>query len=515
MALSQLEPFELKGEWWRSDGRALLDAFDADPGSPSVAAVQSLALTQTQSDRRSGADAENACPGHLRFDPDDGLRLSLLGASNVVFGDDGEDIVIHGRTAHGRPCTLLGCFVAENNITIPAGFAEFEIHAGQLIHGAFVEDATELRFDRALITLPGLREFLASGARGPDGAHALGLGTEGSEEREARVEGATFTFWVGWRSARSTDVRTETREAQVAIALDSPVDLEAWRKKWMAPMVRLVSFSCREGVRPGTFTATFDPEDGEPDLDRPARRQEVEIVAPQKALVRDPRLRPERMLLNYAALGAEPEAVLARWFRLHCELGGAADFLFGALAEPLPLEPRLITMASVAEAYHRVFHDRPVVDPGIHERSVAQMADAIDDDGLAAHYRRRLRFADQPSQNERILSVLRRAGEAIGPLGRKSGRLANAVTDARNYFVHLPAEGESGPESPRLYELNQLLTLAVLVNLLLDLGLPPSQIEIQVGQSYAREPFWDRLRARDCAWPKSAPKADPLFRVQG
>lgn len=511
MALSQLEPFELKGEWWRSDGRALLDAFDADPGGPSVLGGQSLALAQTRRDRRSGADADNGCAGHLRFDPDSGLRLSLLGASNAVFGDDGEDFVIHGRTAHGRPCTLLGCFVANNSTTIPAGFADFEIHAGQLIHGAFVEDASGLRFDRALITLPGLREFLASGARGPDSAHTQGLGREGSEEREARVEGATLTFWIGWLSARSTHTKTETREAQVAIALDSPLDLEAWRKDWLAPLVRLISFACREGVRPETFTATFDPGDGEPD--RPARSQEVEIVAPQKALVHDPRLRPERMLLTYAALGAEPEAVLARWFRLHCELGGAADFLFGALAEPLPLEPRLITMASVAEAYHRVFHDRPVVDPGIHERSVAQMAEAIDDDGLAAHYRRRLRFADQPSQNERILAVLRRAGEAIGPLGRKSGRLANAVTDARNYFVHLPAEEESGQESPRLYELNQLLTLAVLVNLLLDLGLPPPQIEIQVGQSYAREPFWDRLRARDCAWPKNAPKASPLFGV--
>jgi hypothetical protein len=500
MALSQSEPFEIKGEWWRSDGRELLEAFDRDPGAPSITAEQSLAITQTESRRRCGADPGHACAGHLRFDPDHGLRLSLLGASSAVFGDDAEEFVIHGRTAHGRPCTLLGCFVVDHTTTVPAGFAEFGIVANLLIHGAYVEATSELRFGRALITLPGLREFLSSGARDPAGGRSPGLGREGSEEREARVEGATLTFWIGWMSSRSVHTRTETREAQVAIALDSPVDLETWQEDWLRPLVRLVSFSCREGVRPETFTATLDPEDGE---DGPAWRQEVEIVAPQKALAREPRLRPERMLLTYAALGADPGAALARWFKLHRELGGAADFLFGALAEPLPLEPRLITMASVAEAYHRVFQDLSLVESGLHERSVEQMVGAIDDDDLAAHYRRRLRFADQPSQNERILAVVRRAGEAIGPLGRKSGRLSNAVTDARNYFVHLPAEEESGQENPRLYELNQLLTLAVLVNLLLDLGLPIEQIEIQIAQSYAREPFWDRLRARDCAWPKA------------
>jgi hypothetical protein len=508
MALSQLEPFEIKGEWWRSDGRELLEAFDADPSGPQVAAEQSLAMTQTERHRRSGADPEHACAGYLRFDPDGGLRLSLLGASSAVFGDDGEDIVIHGRTTHGRPCTLLGCFVADHTTTIPAGFAEFEIVANQLIHGACVETSAELRFDRALITLPGLREFLSSGARDPGGGHTRGLGREGSEEREAHVEGATLTFWIGWLSSRSVHTRTETREAQVAIALDRPVDLDAWREDWLRPLVRLVSFSCREGLRPATFTATIDPEGGQFDPALPRPREEIDIVAPQKALAREPRLRPERMLLTYAALDPDPEAILSRWFTLHRELGGAADFLFGALAEPLALEPRLITMASVAEAYHRVFHDLPVVEAGLHDRSVGEMVAAIEDPDLGAHYRRRLGYADQPSQNERILAVVRRAGEAIGPLGRKSGRLANAVTDARNYFVHLPAEEESGQENQSLYELNQLLTLAVLVNLMLDLGISAPQIEVQVDQSYAREPFWDRLRVRDCAWPKARKPPD-------
>jgi ApeA N-terminal domain 1 len=210
------------------------------------------------------------------------------------------------------------------------------------------------------------------------------------------VEGAELTFWIGWLSSRSVHMRTETREAQVAIALDRPIDLDAWREDWLRSLVRLVSFSCREGVRPETLTATLDPEDGEPDPDQPTRR-EVEIVAPQKALAREPHLRPERMLLTYAALGPRPEAVLCRWFSLHRQLGGAADFLFGALAEPLPLEPRLITMASVAEAYHRAFHDLPVIASGLHGRSAEEMVGAIEDPDLGAHYRRRLRFADQPA----------------------------------------------------------------------------------------------------------------------
>jgi ApeA N-terminal domain 1 len=185
MALSQLEPFEIKGEWWRSDGRRLLGAFHADPGAPQVAAEQSLAVAQTQRHRHSGADPEHGCPGYLRFDSDRGLRLSLLGASSAVFGDDGDDIVIHGRTTHGSPCALLGCIVTHHTTTVPAGFAEFEIVANLLIHGACVEAPSELRFDRALITLPGLREFLSSGAPATRTAAIL-RGSAGKAARSAR-----------------------------------------------------------------------------------------------------------------------------------------------------------------------------------------------------------------------------------------------------------------------------------------------------------------------------------------
>jgi hypothetical protein len=96
-----------------------------------------------------------------------------------------------------------------------------------------------------------------------------------------------------------------------------------------------------------------------------------------------------------------------------------------------------------------------------------------------------------------------RAGEVIEPLGHKSGRLANTITAARNYYVHLPAEDASALDGAALYEVNQLLILALLVNLMLDLGLDSERVATQVQSSYASESFWTKLRRRNSAWPKA------------
>jgi hypothetical protein len=507
MAFSQAEPFELKGEWWKPGGAALTDAFEtASPGASPPDLDQGFAMAQRARDRRCGSDEEDACRGSLTYDLDSGLRLSLLGASAVVF-DDSSDFVVHGRTVTGRPCSLLGCFVSHHTTNLLGGISEVEVTVNQLVHGVFVDAPEDLCFDRAVLDIEGLREFLTAAAPDGSGARRPGLRGDEPEDQKVRLGGATIRFRVGWQEHHSVHASSSERLANVEVTLDQAVDLPSWRKLYEQPLERLVTLAAREGVRSRSFMALLSRGGGDGDETEPPLL--VDVVAPVKYRARAPRLRSERFLVGYAAFAEDFGRHLARWWDVHEQLGGAADFLFGALSEPMALEPRLVTIASVVEAYHRVFQDHPTVDPKVHEATVDSMLANLDSEDLRAHYRRRLRYAFELAQHERIVEVIRRAGEVVKPLGRKAGRLSETVTATRNYFVHLPSGEESAHEGEALYELVQLLTLALLVNLLLDLELSPEHVSALVSGSYAGEPFWDRLQARGTAWPKSPKSSIP------
>jgi hypothetical protein len=506
MALSQAEPFELKGEWWRSDGADLIEVFEtAGPDAGGPAPDRGFAMAQRARDRRCGSDEEHACRGTLTYDLDSGIRLSLLGASTVVF-DDSSDFVVHGRTVTGRPCSLLGCFVSHHTANMPRGISEVEITVNQLVHGVFVDAPEELCFDRAVFDIEGLREFLTAAAPDGSGTRRPGLRGDEPEDQKVMLGGATIRFRVGWQESHSVHASSSERLANVEVTLDQAIDLPSWRKRYEQPLERLVTLAAREGVRGRSFTALLSREGGDEDETEPPLL--VDVVAPVKYRAREPRLRSERLLVSYAALADDFERHLARWWHVHERLGGAADFLFGALSEPMALEPRLVTIASVVEAYHRVFHDHPTVDPKVHEAAIDSMLASLESEDLSAHYRRRLRYAYELAQHERIVEVIRRAGEVVKPLGQKAGRLAETVTATRNYFVHLSSGEKSAHEGEALYELVQLLTLALFVNLLLDLGLSLEHSSALTSGSYAGEPFWNRMQVRGTAWPKPPKSSD-------
>jgi len=130
------------------------------------------------------------------------------------------------------------------------------------------------------------------------------------------------------------------------------------------------------------------------------------------------------------------------------------------------------------------------------------MLDGVHDKETRNHYSRRLQYANQLTQHDRVLAVFRRAGWVVEPLANKAGRLAEVIIATRNYFIHLEGKTSRVVEGPTLYEVNQLLILAINCNLLLDLGMSPEQARAGVERSYLGERFLRDLMRRGCAWPK-------------
>jgi len=327
---------------------------------------------------------------------------------------------------------------------------------------------------------------------------------DGPAQHTVRLGSAEIEFSVGERTSSETHVSTREREAIARVTLDRAVPFEEWLERWVEPLVRLATFATRQPVVASSISALLKIDAGDASefsTGEPERRQ-VQIVQPQRRLRRRSRLRWERMLVSYAALGQEFDSFIARWWEIHGRLAGAGDFLFGALRDPMSLEPQLVTLASVIEGYHRAFDDGLAVCDDDHEAITRRMLETVEDAERRELYSRRLRYANELTQHDRLIAVVRRAGEVIEPLKNKAGRLAQVVLATRNYFVHLEKKDPRVLEGARLYEANQLLILAVQCNLLLELGVTPQRAVAGIEHAYMGEPFWRDLRKRGYAWPK-------------
>ena len=92
---------------------------------------------------------------------------------------------------------------------------------------------------------------------------------------------------------------------------------------------------------------------------------------------------------------------MIRWWELARDLAGTGDFLFGALRDPLGLEPRLVALGSVVESYDRIANSDPVISDEAHQRLIEAMVATIDNPKIAKHYTR-LRHANEHIQRDRF-----------------------------------------------------------------------------------------------------------------
>lgn len=82
---SQLESFEIKGQWWRPEGAETRKDPQPELVSGSMSIDDGAAFLQSERDKRGGTSYDEACRGPLKFDPESGMKLELLGASEVAF----------------------------------------------------------------------------------------------------------------------------------------------------------------------------------------------------------------------------------------------------------------------------------------------------------------------------------------------------------------------------------------------------------------------------------------------
>jgi hypothetical protein len=509
--IDQFVELTLEGQWWRSDGASVLEEFDSTPQNGNLSEVQALVLNQSDRDLMGGTDYDHSLRGALTFTPGSGISLSLLGTSEIAFPVGGEPFVIYGETTKGEPCSLLGCWVSNATSQLfGVGVSRREIHVSKAIVGMHLGSEAELRFDHLEVRLSDLVSFLWAPVHDERGTPigGMGHGPKESETHSIDADGVNIEFSLGSRMTNSTHASTWERDALVSIRLENEINWREWKENWVQPLSRLITLATGRPSSVVSTSAIFTEQipPGPISPTGTTRPRAVHIFEPQTIFDTSKELDWNRLLFSFASLGDCFDAFVLEWIGLNEQLAGTSDFLFGALAPGQNIQTQLVTLASVIESYHRAFHQGESIPSKTHSKIVEEMCDAIDDEDFRKHYRRRLKYANELTQQDRVRATIKRASSVLKPLGTKTGRLAEAIVATRNYFVHLGEKNDRVLPVEEIWEANFILTLAIKSNLLLDLGVPAAEIQSGVIRANGGHPVLNALLKRGSAWPKKKPK---------
>lgn len=434
-------------------------------------------------------------PGVLRYAPEDGLVLSLIGtfedrimsspSPGVTTFHEGSRTwdVIRGAAAK-REITLLGCIPTRSERTFGARVKSPDkqtVKAAGALIGAYVRGWDDVAFAATEVSVEELGLWAASsvfeGSLGaptgkPDGTGKISVKpiepqsvvVEGTEFRlEHRHTLPYFDHRKGGTVGRMRDTVCVRIVARDSISLSSALA--------SASLVQdLIALATHRAA--GMIWLRLELADtGHPwGDDGPAMRRHVDVLYSPSALGKKDAavVHSDRVFFTCASLPFE--VVVPRWCQTHERLQSAVNMILGLRYAPATyVENNLLTAVGAAEVLHRAL--------GIDEKpfpvgEFKSMRDAMLEQ-VPEEHRERFKgsIRNDPTLRDRLHALAARPDQvAIAQIMPDVDRWATRTTKARNGLTH---EGRTSDHSvEELVAIVKATTAIVILNILHELGLP-------------------------------------------
>jgi hypothetical protein len=433
-----------------------------------------------------GAD-EDEVPGILKFDPDDGATLDLLGSLKGLEGviDLLEPEIILGRSSNGKLITLKDCERTLGNLAIGGGFSTSSFAVSEIFVGEHFGRAEDIGFERLVV------EYLHLGAW----AHASGFDIRFNEElegpkrrwREVKHDlPEPFTAAVGgeyevslgfssnfWASPRPFTEVNITQPADLATKFPQRVSFGRLSDITFR-LQHLLSLGTRRSAYPIAVRGYTGPVGEATPLEvhyRPLGRTHI----PQER----PRL--HEMLFSRRDLPAGFGPAVAGWLEGADKLDPVYRLFLGTVYNPSAfIEQRFLSLVTALEVYHRraISASDP---PEKHDRRKREILEAAPDEHRG-WLEQKLKFSHEPTLEERLHEIFRKNLEVVQAIvGRKRKARADfiqEVVDARNYRAHFNERLEGrAARGVELHPINQKLTQLLEARLMAEIGFGDDKIK--------------------------------------
>lgn len=443
-------------------------------------------------------DPDERVPGVLRYDAEDGLSLSLIGAfedrimSNPAPGvtafHEGTRTwdVIHGA-AEQREVTLLGCVPTGGKRTMFARVKSPDkqtVTASTAIIGAHVKGEEDAAFSVAEVSVEDLGYWAASsvfeGFLGASDGKMDGTGRISVKPVDAQsvvVDGTEYrlvhTHTLPFFDQRKGGtVGRMTDKVSVRVAPAEPLPLSAALKA-ASLMQDLIALATHRAA--GVIWLRLEVAGTESALPNgqslPRRRADV-LYSPAALGKHDAKVVDHRRVF-FTCDSLPFEEVVPRWCEAHGRLQAATNMILGLRYAPARfVENNLLTAVGAAEVLHRNLHidEKPFPKAEFRTMREAMLAHVPDE------HRDRFKGAirNDPTLRDRLHALAERPDqEAIALLVPDVDHWARRTTRARNDLAH---EGKTPNHSlEELTAVVEVTTAVVILNVLCELGLSPDR----------------------------------------
>jgi len=440
-------------------------------------------------------DPDHQVPGVLRYEPGDGLVLSLIGtfedrlmttlAPGVVAVHEGQQTweVIHGA-AEQREITLLGCVPNGGKRTYGARVKSPDMQtvvATRALIGAHVSGEDEAVFSAAKVSVEDLGLWSASSVfegvlNAPDGIldGSANISVKPAEVQTVEVEGTEFRLehyhtlpFFDQRRGETVGRMRDTVFVRIippdAFSLSGALD--------SASLVQdLIALATHRAAGVIWLRLELVETDSAHSADRPAPRRNADVLYSPSAVGKHDAKAVDHHRVFFTCSSLPFEEVVPRWIEAHGRLKSATNMILGLRYAPARyVENNLLTAVGAAEVLHRGLgiDRRPIPADKFKPMREAMLAQVPE--GYRDRFRGALR--NDPTLRDRLYALAARPDQgAISLLMPDVDRWARRTTLARNDLAH---EGRTPNHSiDELIAVVDVTTAVVILNVLHELGLP-------------------------------------------
>lgn len=430
-------------------------------------------------------EAEKKVPGTLKFSPDEGARLELLGSLNKRVADIGhwvEPDLILGLSAQGNPITLRECAETKSNITLGQGFPTSSFRANTVFVGAHFLSPDDVVFDRLFV------EYLHLDAWAGISGFEYGIPDDHKTDpimvTHTRPEPLTAAVGDEYEVTLSYTATLNTYShplTEATITQRPKLTIKVPEKKSLDYLLdiayriqHLLSFGMRSSVYP---VAVW----GETGAVGEADRVTINYRSIGRRSANEERPKLHKMLFHLRDLPEGFGPTVKRWLERAEVLDPVYRLYLGTVYNPQSyIEQRFLNLVQSLEVYHRRVMASPELQPEEHENRVEEILAAVAD-----HQRvwltGKLEYSNEPSLSRRLKEITRRYPEStssvVGANRKARESFIYKVVTTRNYLTHFDKSKEADATlGGDLHWITQKLKLLIEICLLGEVGFEDGRI---------------------------------------
>lgn len=423
---------------------------------------------------------EPKVPGTLRFFPDSGASLDLLGSlwdpGNQFAASERSltnvDLIL-GLSSKGKPVTLWNCGETRKMVNL-VGFTKTSFHAEVVVVGAHLGGIEEAQFKKMSTEYRHLDEW--AGISGFEIQRPIDHATH-PMIIEHKIPAPVAASIAGTRVAievRATLKETSGLVGEVTIAQRTWASAESSEcgsfgelNRMLHRLRNFLTLGVGRLVEPLAVRGVVESDGGTP--------VEIHYRPAGRGTSLDKNVRRTEMLFVLDDLGEDFERFLGNWFGKAEPLGPVYDLYFAtAYSSSAYLDDRFLSLVQAVEAYHRRALGTTELPEDEHERRLEETISAVPNvhkDWL----RGKLTYSNEPSLRKRLKEIMRRDPEVMKPIFGKSkkerGAFVGKVVDTRNYLTHYDeSKKDEAAVGRKLYELTEKLKSVLEACLLREVG---------------------------------------------